>query len=63
MISRDLVKMFHLYIIMNIIGLIIYYEIETVFTVESWGTDGMSYILVSVPWRFDCYKMSRHWLF
>lgn len=41
MISRDLVKMFHLYNIMNIIGLIIYYEIETVFTVESWGTDGI----------------------
>lgn len=45
---------------MNIIGLIIYYEIETVFTVESWGMDGMSYILVSAPKRFDCYKMSRH---
>ena len=37
MISRDLVKMFHLYIIMNIIGLIIYYEIETVFYCRKLG--------------------------
>ena len=41
-------KMFHLYIIMNIIGLIICNDIETDFTLESWWTDGMSFILVSV---------------